>query len=156
SFIGYFPADNPQLVIFVKLDRPEGGVYYGGAVASPVTRSVIEAALAANILDIETLAESARDPEVVSPKLYVEFTEEIYVPIPLSPELPESEGGADAVAIPDVSGLPVRFAVRELHKHGLRVAEMGTGDVVRTYPTAGSVVTRGEVVRLRSGGQDDE
>ncbi len=156
SFIGYFPADNPQLVIFVKLDRPEGGVYYGGAVAAPVTRSVIEAALAANILDIETLAESARDPEVVSPKLYVEFTEEIYVPIPLSPELPESEGGADAVAIPDVSGLSVRFAVRELHKHGLRVAEMGTGDVVRTYPTAGSVVTRGEVVRLRSGGQDDE
>ena len=156
SFIGYFPADNPQLVIFVKLDRPEGGVYYGGAVAAPVTRSVMEAALAANILDIETLVESATEPvEVVSPDRYAEYIN-TPVPIPLSPELPESEGGADAVAIPDVSGLSVRFAVRELHKHGLRVTEMGTGDVVRTYPTAGSVVTRGEVVRLRSGGQDNE
>ena len=156
SFIGYFPADDPQVVIFVKLDRPEGGAYYGGAVAAPVTRATMEAALAANVLDIKRLRRSAEEPvAVVPPDLYVKYAS-TYVPIPLSPELPESEGGPDAVAVPDVSGLPARFAVRELHKHGLRVAEIGSGDVVRTYPTAGSIVRRGELVRLRSGGQDYE
>ena len=36
SFVGFFPADAPQLVVFVKLERPKG-IYYGGAVAGPVT-----------------------------------------------------------------------------------------------------------------------
>jgi cell division protein FtsI (penicillin-binding protein 3) len=31
SFVGYFPADNPQLVVFVKLDRPRADQYYGYA-----------------------------------------------------------------------------------------------------------------------------
>ena len=34
SFVGFFPADAPQLVVFVGLDRPQG-TYYGGAVAAP-------------------------------------------------------------------------------------------------------------------------
>ena len=43
SFVGFFPADDPQLVVFVKLDQPSGA-YYGGAVAAPVTRATMEAA----------------------------------------------------------------------------------------------------------------
>lgn len=34
SFIGYLPADNPQLLVFIALDEPKAG-YYGGAVAGP-------------------------------------------------------------------------------------------------------------------------
>ena len=47
SFIGVFPADDPQYVILVKLDNPAGGVYYGGKAAAPVSKVVIEAAIAA-------------------------------------------------------------------------------------------------------------
>ncbi|MGB1779000.1 MAG: penicillin-binding transpeptidase domain-containing protein, partial [Longimicrobiales bacterium] len=67
SFVGYFPADDPQLVIFVKLDRPGGGAYYGGAVAAPVTRVTMEAALAANVLNLDKLAGAAQRPVVVVP-----------------------------------------------------------------------------------------
>ncbi|HVE78817.1 MAG TPA: penicillin-binding protein 2, partial [Gemmatimonadaceae bacterium] len=46
SFVGLFPADAPQYVVLVKLDNPSGK-YYGGQTAAPVTKVVLEAALAA-------------------------------------------------------------------------------------------------------------
>src|SRR5690606_34522664 len=55
SFVGFFPADDPQLVVFVKLDRPSGA-YYGGAVAAPVTRATMEAALAARATPLDRAA----------------------------------------------------------------------------------------------------
>ncbi len=46
SFAGFFPADAPQMVIFVKLDQPRGG-YYGGLTAAPVSRETLQGMLAA-------------------------------------------------------------------------------------------------------------
>jgi cell division protein FtsI (penicillin-binding protein 3) len=46
TFAGFFPADDPQLVFLVKLDRPRGD-YYGGLTAAPVTKATLQAALAA-------------------------------------------------------------------------------------------------------------
>ncbi len=40
SFVGFLPADDPQAVIMVKLDRPDE--YFGYEVAAPVFRSVAE------------------------------------------------------------------------------------------------------------------
>ncbi len=39
SFIGFFPADNPEVCISVVLDEPKRG-YYGGVVAAPVFKDV--------------------------------------------------------------------------------------------------------------------
>jgi cell division protein FtsI (penicillin-binding protein 3) len=47
TFVGLFPAERPQYVILVKLDSPRGGTYYGGTTAAPVTKAVLEAAIAA-------------------------------------------------------------------------------------------------------------
>ncbi len=41
SFIGFFPADNPQLCISVVMDEPKEG-YYGGQVCGPVFRDIAE------------------------------------------------------------------------------------------------------------------
>jgi cell division protein FtsI/penicillin-binding protein 2 len=51
SFVGFFPADNPELCISVVMDEPkrEQG-YFGGQVAAPVFRQIAEAA--ANYLNI--------------------------------------------------------------------------------------------------------
>ncbi len=40
SFIGFLPADAPQVVVLVKLDRPSG--YWGSVVAAPVFRRIAE------------------------------------------------------------------------------------------------------------------
>jgi len=161
SFVGYFPADNPQLVVFVKLDRPRGN-YYGGAVAAPVTRTTMEAALAANSAhhDRRALLESRRNaPSRVPAELISSFAQR-----PLEPALPPlvDAAGIDGVArvpadgrvaLPDVSGLPARVAIRHLHRLGLRVSQVGVGDIVRSIPSAGSLVLPGDTIRLRYRGQ---
>jgi cell division protein FtsI (penicillin-binding protein 3) len=44
SFVGFAPADKPQLVVLVVLDNPVRG-HYGGAVAAPVFKDVMSFAL---------------------------------------------------------------------------------------------------------------
>lgn len=41
SFIGFAPADNPQIIAVCIIDEPEG-VYYGGTIAAPVIRELYE------------------------------------------------------------------------------------------------------------------
>lgn len=41
SFIGFFPANNPEICISIVLDEPKNG-YYGGDVAAPIFRQVAE------------------------------------------------------------------------------------------------------------------
>ncbi|MDB4881689.1 MAG: penicillin-binding protein transpeptidase, partial [Gemmatimonadetes bacterium] len=62
TFVGLFPGDHPQFVILVKIDNPQGA-YYGGLTAAPVTKAVLEAALASRnaSLDRGTLAASRQD-----------------------------------------------------------------------------------------------
>jgi len=50
SFIGFFPADNPELCISVTLDEPKQG-YYGGQIAAPIFKQIAERA--ANYLNIK-------------------------------------------------------------------------------------------------------
>lgn len=44
SFLGFAPADNPQIIGIVLIDEPEG-IYYGGTIAAPVMAEVYEDAL---------------------------------------------------------------------------------------------------------------
>ncbi|HAV14671.1 MAG TPA: peptidoglycan glycosyltransferase [Opitutae bacterium] len=47
SFSGFFPADNPALVITVVVDEPKfNGVGYGGSVSAPAFRNIAEACIA--------------------------------------------------------------------------------------------------------------
>ena len=60
NFVGLFPGDAPQYVIVVKLTNPKGK-FYGGSTAAPVTKVVLQAAIAARdaALDRDKLASSA-------------------------------------------------------------------------------------------------
>jgi len=42
SFIGYFPAENPQIVVAVIMDAPGNGEIYGGKVSAPIFRKISE------------------------------------------------------------------------------------------------------------------
>lgn len=41
SFIGFAPADDPQVIALITIDEPEG-VYYGGTIAAPVIGEIYE------------------------------------------------------------------------------------------------------------------
>ena len=49
SFVGFFPADNPEVCISVMMDEPKQG-YYGGQIAAPVFKAIAERV--ANYLNI--------------------------------------------------------------------------------------------------------
>jgi cell division protein FtsI/penicillin-binding protein 2 len=49
SFVGFFPADDPELCISIVLDEPKDG-HYGGQVAGPLFKEVAERA--ANYLNL--------------------------------------------------------------------------------------------------------
>jgi len=49
SFIGFFPADNPEICISVMIDEPKHG-YYGGQIAAPIFKQIAERT--ANYLNI--------------------------------------------------------------------------------------------------------
>ena len=42
SFVGTFPADKPEYVILVVVDKPTSGHYYGSIVAIPYAKTVFE------------------------------------------------------------------------------------------------------------------
>ena len=44
SFLGFAPADDPQVIGLIVIDNPQG-VYYGGTVAAPVMKEIFENAL---------------------------------------------------------------------------------------------------------------
>ena len=170
SFVGFFPVEDPQLVVMVKLDRPQG-VYYGGSTAAPVTRATMEAILAARQtpMDRQALVEVARAPErATTPRegnggeapLVARFAEFRPGGNPGSAAIPESNVSRwresvlpedrTMARVPDVLGLPVRAAARRIHEAGLRVEWDGSGVVRRMVPKAGSIVSPGDTVRVAS------
>ncbi|MGR3311659.1 MAG: peptidoglycan D,D-transpeptidase FtsI family protein [Candidatus Brocadiales bacterium] len=45
SFVGYAPAEYPEICVLVMLDEPRNGSYYGGTVAAPAVREIIRKTL---------------------------------------------------------------------------------------------------------------
>ena len=179
SFVGFFPAEDPQLVVMVKLDRPRGA-YYGGSAAAPVTRATMEAVLAAQQtpIDRRALADVARPAQFQPPSRFgdssvegggheasfvVRFAE---LRLARNPETAVTrEGNVQAwrenvvpegrasVTVPDVFGLTARAAARRIHEAGLRVEWDGSGVVRQMVPHAGSILMPGDTVRVMSVGR---
>lgn len=42
SFIGFAPADDPELLVYVAIDSPQNSVQFGGVIAAPIVGRIIE------------------------------------------------------------------------------------------------------------------
>jgi len=40
SFVGFLPADDPKLCIFIGVDEPPASKYFGGVIAAPIFRNI--------------------------------------------------------------------------------------------------------------------
>lgn len=67
SFVGFVPAQNPKVVIYVSLDDPRG-IYWGGYTAGPVFKEVAQRVMAYDLVpghdDVQT-AQKPRDERTV-------------------------------------------------------------------------------------------
>ncbi|MCI8490581.1 MAG: peptidoglycan glycosyltransferase [Lachnospiraceae bacterium] len=60
SFLGFAPVDDPQVMVLVIINNPQG-VYYGGTIAAPVAKEIFENILP--YLEIPFDAEAAKEAE---------------------------------------------------------------------------------------------
>ncbi|MBN1333125.1 MAG: penicillin-binding protein 2 [Synergistales bacterium] len=51
SFVGFWPYENPQYSMIVVIGEPSMGEYYGGSVAGPVFKNIVEDFIRVNSLD---------------------------------------------------------------------------------------------------------
>ena len=146
SFAALFPADKPQLVLVVKIDNPHKGSHFAAQTAAPVTRSMLEQALAARTVALDRARLSTAAPPATAVPLEDDGGVVPYV-VPW-PYQPDSVGERRRQTVPDVTGLRLREAVRALHRRGFRVALSGWGTAEHTWPAAGDSAATGATVTL--------
>lgn len=122
SFIGFMPADNPEIVVYVAIDHPVGVVQYGGTVAAPVAKSILETAI--SVLDIESSTEGMEKEYNWMDTKYMQ--------------------------IPDVTGMSLEEAKENLKGFSLEYSGDGT-KVIYQSPSGNSYVKEGGVVKLMLG-----
>lgn len=144
SFAALFPADDPQLVVVVKIDNPTGK-YYGGLTAAPVTRTMLQQALASRRVGIDRSRLTPRDSASPRPQEPVASPAGLPRVVLSWPYQPDRQR-AVTWPVPDVTGRPVREAALALHRRGFRVSLRGLGLVTRTLPAAGETAKAGTAV----------
>ena len=123
SFMGFLPADNPEVVVYVAIDNAKGVTQYGGTIAAPIAKNVLNAAISA--LEIE--------------ERYDGMTKEY------------NYGDKRYYTLPNVVGMDTKEAVTNLKP--FKVEFSGSGSkVIYQSPSANSYMQEGEVVRLMLGG----
>ena len=131
TFVGYFPADNPKYtcIVSIKTLRKKGEVkfYTGAGVSLPVFKEIAEYIY-------------AHDPEWRTEAVKGVASEMVCKP--------QSAPSVEVGVMPDVRGMGLRDALRELESRGLRVSFKGTGTVVSQSIEAGERLDSTEEVKI--------
>ncbi|MEW5899317.1 MAG: penicillin-binding transpeptidase domain-containing protein, partial [Bacillota bacterium] len=133
SFVGFSPADDPQLAILVMVAEPKGGIYFGSQVAAPSFKAIAQDALRYMMVPERAGLEKPKTPFV--------FEEPVL-----------------KVTVPDVVNFPLEDAQKLLRQEGFKVQTRGQGTLVSSQvPKGGAVVPSGTsvVLELRPQGGDN-
>lgn len=166
SFVGYFPADDPQYSIMVTVSNPSKGIYYGNIVAGTVFKDIADKIYATHV-DMrrdEPGGIIAQSP----PLMLVGEKQEMntaYSQMGYHFENPDVSSDwvismmhQDTLrfghrifkegVVPDVRGMSGKDAIYLLEKAGLDIRVHGKGKVSRQSILAGTPVTRGRTIIL--------
>ena len=122
SFMGFLPADDPEVVVYIAIDNAKGVTQYGGTIAAPIAKNVLNASISA--LNIK--------------ERYDGMTKEY------------NYGDKRYYTVPNVIGMDTKEAVSSLKN--FKVEFSGTGSkVIYQSPSEGSYLVEGEIIRLMLG-----
>lgn len=122
SFIGFAPADDPQLVVYIAVDNPKGTIQFGGVVAAPIVGNIMEDALLE--LGVEPREGGLEKEKAWNDPLMIE--------------------------IPDLIGMDMDELRTQLISLNIDVSGKGS-KVVKQSPEAGVKVKEGATIRLYLG-----
>ena len=119
SFIGFLPANNPKIIVYIAIDNAKGITQYGGTVAAPIAKNVLSSSIDA--LHIERQSNEIEKEFNYIDKVYVK--------------------------VPDVIGMNREDAVNNLKN--FKVEFSGEGNkVLYQSPSSGTQIYEGETVKL--------
>ncbi len=122
SFIGFLPADNPQVIAYIAIDNAKGVTQYGGTIAAPIAKNILESSI--NALNIEERTGWSDKKYNYYDKKYIE--------------------------IPNVIGMNIKEAMTLLKPY--KVEFSGTGQIVKYQsPSSGTRIYEGDTVRILVG-----
>lgn len=126
SFIGFAPADDPEIVVYVAVDNPKDTAQFGGTVAAPIVGTIIGDSLRA--MDVE--------PREDGLEKKIQW-----------PDKPKVE-------VPDLVGLD-KGKLTE-YQTNLSIETNGSGDkIIDQAPKAGTKVEEGSKVRIYLSDKND-
>jgi len=132
SFMGFVPADNPQLAILVLIDEPKG-ISYGGIVAAPAFREIARQALYhmrvfpdKNIARVEQAKN--REEKMVEKASFSEEGEK------------GLERDVEEGIVPDFSGMSIRQVLKLGERYDLNIKVVGSGRAIRQSLVPGCII----------------
>lgn len=122
SFMGFLPANDPEIIVYVAIDNPKGVTQYGGVVSAPIAKSVLSSAI--DILDIKPSTEGL-------PREYTWLDKKYLI-------------------LPNVIGMTKEEATKALKE--FKIEYSGNGDkVIYQSPASNYYVGSGETIKLLLG-----
>jgi len=122
SFVGFMPANNPEIIVYIAIDNAKGITQYGGTIAAPIARNILLDAI--DILKI-------KKPSNSSEKKY-NYLDRKYV------------------TVPNITNMELKEAMKLLKD--FKVEYSGIGDkVIYQTPTKNTRIYESETVKLMLG-----
>ncbi len=132
SFVGSFPADDPEVALLVLIGAPRNGMY-GGDVAAPIFNRIAQRWLTTLPGVSERLMQAARLPSDTT----ATDTTPVNAESPVTTAALDTE---DATTLPDFRGMPTRQALYWLDAQGVAVTLRGAGTVTRQSIAPGAAL----------------
>lgn len=157
SFVGFAPANDPEIVCLVMLDEPQTANKYGGTIAAPVCAEIISDTLEYMGISKQYTADEEKEAEITVPEMRNESVEsakaaaaeagftcivkgngkKVVDQLPAPREVmteesvvilyTEEEQERELVTVPDLMGYSVKDAKYLLHRVGLNFEISGAG-----------------------------
>lgn len=119
SFVGFAPADDPKIVVYVAVDNPKG-IQFGGLIAAPIVGNIMSDTL--RYMNIEP-----RKDQIQKQYKY--------------PDVP-------IVEVPDMTGMSVQDIYEDLRSDFTLVKSGTGGTVVSQLPKPGTRLEQGATIRI--------
>ena len=169
SFVGYFPADNPQYTIAVIIiNHPHAANHFGASVAGPVWKEISDRLYSTYIQNkLNTLPSfSVKDSQLFNYSISKISLQKIATTLSISYK-DSTKAAADWVNVngmganvvsrsqiisdstmPDISGLKLQDALWLCEKRGLLVSCIGKGKVVKQSIAQGAYISKGQQIQI--------
>lgn len=136
TFVGFAPAEAPEIALAIIVDEPSIGQRYGGVVAGPAFARIVS----------EVLPYRGVEPDPLLLEEAIEVVPD--QPDVIDPEPLRLAWGNDGWVMPDLAGRPMRDALAGLQGTGIRVRVDGSGLLSAQAPQPGTLLRTGDTVEL--------